>query len=147
MRIIITDDQKRIRLNPRRIKSVCSRIKKALRIPQKNAFAVSFLSKADIKALNRKYFKKNRATDVIAFECRGSASRGLKAPYEDYLGDIIICPEVVFDNSKLYDNDFFAELTLCIIHGVLHLSGYKDITKKDRLRMQRRERQVLGRLE
>ena len=68
--------------------------------------SLAFVSKEEIKKLNKKFRKKNKATDVLSFELKE----------KDYLGEIVICPEVVKENKE--------EIMEVFIHGILHLLGY-----------------------
>jgi rRNA maturation RNase YbeY len=45
----------------------------------------------------------------------------------------------VKENAKEFDKTFENELSRIIIHGVLHLLGYKDKVKKDKLLMTQKE--------
>jgi probable rRNA maturation factor len=78
--------------------------------------AVSLVSSADIKKLNKKYRKKDTATDVLSFTYRSS-------------GEVVICPEVVKQNAKKYGETFKKELVRVLIHGVLHILGYNHEKK------------------
>ena len=90
-------------------------------------------------------------TDVIALGYRKDF-RKRAAPvkadriYQGYLGDVIICPKVAKENSKIYKNVFFSELTLYLAHGILHLLGYDDRTRKEKLRMRKKESDILKKL-
>lgn len=175
MQIMVSNEQNTIRLNIKKIQSLVKRILKALRLPPESSLSIIFLSRARIKELNRRYLRRNRVTDVIAFGYREAlghsraqkctytksydriierahpaswrkhvAYRGcLSDVYQDYLGDIVICPSVALENSQIYHNDFYKELFLYIIHGILHLQGYTDTDNQKRLKMQRRGEEVL----
>lgn len=81
---------------------------------EKADLSIAFLGPVKIKGLNRKYLKKNKATDVLSF------------PGDDReLGEIIICPQQVKKNAKKYNLSFKKELAQVLIHGILHLLGYK----------------------
>lgn len=81
-------------------------IKVARRVFQKEKRAldlsIALVGPARIKALNKKYRKKNKATDVLSFL------------YSDQSGEVVICPDEVEKNG----------LARVLIHGVLHLLGY-----------------------
>jgi len=142
MEIAITNSQKKIRLNQKRIRAVSERILKQLKQPSRSVLSLSFVSKQRMRALNKKYFKKNSLTDVIGLGYEGSRS----GMYEYYLGDILICPEVASDNSKIYSNPLSEEIKLYVVHGMLHLLGYDDGTKESRGKMRRKEMEVLKKL-
>jgi len=66
-------------------------------------------------ALNKQYKKHNYTTDVLAF---------------DY-GEMIICLDQAKRQAKELKHSLKEELEILLIHGILHLSGYDDGTKKD----------------
>jgi len=72
----------------------------------KMSISVAIVDSEEIKKLNYRYRKKNKATDVLSFG-------------ED-INEIVICPEEVKKNGS----DFNKELKEVVIHGVLHLLGY-----------------------
>jgi probable rRNA maturation factor len=86
--------------------------------------------KANIQFLNH-----NTYTDIITFDyCANNLISG----------DIIISIERVLENAKKFNADFDTELKRVIIHGVLHLCGYKDKTAKDSQVMRKKENQALS---
>lgn len=101
---------------------------KVLRGERKNLnLSIAFVSKARIKALNKKYRKINKPTDVLSFNY-GSA------------GEIVICPEQVKKNAKEYCSPYKRELAKVLIHGILHLLSYDhEKSKKEAEIMQRKE--------
>lgn len=68
---------------------------------------------ARMKSLNKKYRKKNKVTDVLAF---------------DY-GEIIICLPQARRQAKELEHPLKDELKILLIHGILHLAGFDDETK------------------
>jgi len=73
-----------------------------------------FVSKEEIKKLNNKFRKKNKPTDVLSFNINEG----------NYLGEVVICPEVVRLNAKKYKVSMKDELIKMFVHGILHLCGY-----------------------
>lgn len=73
------------------------------------------IGEAKIKELNKKYRKKNRVTDVLAF---------------DY-GEIFICLPQAKRQAKQIGHSLKKELAILLIHGILHLAGYDDERKRD----------------
>ncbi|PLV55626.1 rRNA maturation RNase YbeY [Thermotoga sp. SG1] len=74
---------------------------------------VILVSKDQIKEMNREFRGENFPTDVLTFPL-----------LEEVYGEIYICPEVVEENAKEYNNTFEKELIEVVIHGILHLAGY-----------------------
>lgn len=83
--------------------------------------SLAFVGQAEIKKLNKKFRKENKATDVLSFEL--SVQSGLAPNGKDYLGEIIICPEIVKENAKKYGVAIKREVLKVFIHGILHLCG------------------------
>lgn len=79
--------------------------------------AYVFCDDAKILEVNRQYLDHDYYTDIITFDyCE-----------DDKLsGDIFISLDTVKSNSATYGTDYYDELTRVIIHGILHLCGYKD---------------------
>ena len=100
--------------------------------------SVAFVGEAKIRELNKKYRKKDRATDVLSF---GGGKQFLSLPKEEKeLGEIVICPGVVKRNAKKYNLTFKKELARVLIHGILHLCGYEHEKGKAKAeKMKKRE--------
>ena len=97
---------------------------------KKNGICILFVNDAGIKRLNKKYRKKNKATDVLAFET----------------GDIAISAETAEKNSRRFGSTPAEELKLYMIHGILHLSVYDDPSRSNRIEMRKMERRILPKL-
>jgi len=89
-------------------------------------FSLAFVSKEEIKKLNKKFRKKDKATDVLSFELKD----------KKFLGEIVICPEVVKEKGE--------DIKMVFVHGILHLLGYDhEKSEKDALIMEEREKKYL----
>lgn len=80
--------------------------------------------------LNEEYLNHDTYTDIITFDY--SIGRILQ-------GDIYISTERVKENSEIYNVSFEEELRRVIVHGVLHLCGYKDKTNEESSIMREKE--------
>jgi rRNA maturation RNase YbeY len=92
-----------------------------------------------MRSLNRQYRGKDRSTDVLAFAMR-------EAPHSsaDLLGDVVIAVPTAVRQAKQGQRSLDEELTVLLVHGILHLCGYDhERSEKDARRMQRRERMIL----
>ncbi|MFN5477748.1 MAG: rRNA maturation RNase YbeY [Sphingobacteriales bacterium] len=81
--------------------------------------------------VNRSYLNHDYYTDIITFD--------LSAPGSAKVSDIYISLDRVEENAKQYNQSRINELRRVMIHGCLHLCGYKDKLKTDQLRMRERE--------
>ena len=81
-----------------------------------------FCKDAYLLEKNIQFLKHETLTDVITFDyCEGN----------QISGDILISVERVQENSEIFEVTFLNELDRVMVHGLLHLLGYKDKTKED----------------
>lgn len=81
--------------------------------------SVALVKKEEIRKINFKYRKKDKATDVLSFSCDEK-----NFPENNLLGEIVICPSKVRENAEKFNLSFQKELSRVLIHGILHLAGY-----------------------
>ena len=82
--------------------------------------------------LKKKFFGLNHYTDVIAFRLNEYEEKNVE-------GEIYISLPRAKENANKFNQSFYKELGRLIIHGGLHLLGYKDDTKKNKLEMEKKE--------
>jgi probable rRNA maturation factor len=80
--------------------------------------------------INNNYLKHDYYTDVITFDY---------SEKKIISGDIFISAERVKENATIYQKPFLNELMRVLIHGILHLAGYKDKTNKEIGQMRAKE--------
>ncbi|BDU50461.1 rRNA maturation RNase YbeY [Haliovirga abyssi] len=102
--------------------------------------SLMFTDIENIQKINKEYRDKDMATDVISFAYSETENAG----FYNVLGDIVICLEVVDDNSKKYGHGFERELYYVITHGVLHLLGYDHINEDEKKEMREKEEYYLN---
>ena len=93
-----------------------------------------FCSDNYLLQLNQTYLQHNTYTDIITFDYSDK-----KISPSIISGDIFISIERVKENAEKFQVPFLKELHRVMIHGVLHLMGYKDKTKKDKMLMREKE--------
>lgn len=98
---------------------------------------VEFLGDRRMRHLHKKFFKDPSSTDCMTFPVDTSHRSSL-------VGSVAICPKTALAFAGI--NRFWEELTLYLVHGLLHLAGYTDETPPSRVRMHRRQNVVLSRL-
>jgi rRNA maturation RNase YbeY len=94
-----------------------------------------FCDDAYLLSINKQYLNHDTYTDIITFQ--------LNQKGEPLLSDIYISVERVKENAPLHNTSFTQELHRVIFHGLLHLCGYKDKTKKDQETMRFQEEKCL----
>ncbi|MBQ5931715.1 MAG: rRNA maturation RNase YbeY [Tidjanibacter sp.] len=90
--------------------------------------------------INRQYLGHDYHTDVITFDYSDLEGRKVVS------GDIFIDPETVADNADLLGTNPEEEQLRVIIHGILHLCGYKDKSDSEAAQMRAKEDFYLARL-
>ena len=90
--------------------------------------------------LKNKYFQKDHFTDVIAFRLN---------EYNEALieGEVYISLPRAKENAKIYDQPYEKEVTRLIIHGCLHLVGFKDDTRSEKKIMTKLEDKLLEKID
>lgn len=105
-----------------------------------------------IKALNYDYRGQNKATDVLSFpqlepaQLKRAAALAKKAKATLYLGDIVLCMDVVKRAATKQKKALNHHLTHLVVHGLLHLLGYDHVTAARAKRMENLERSLLAEL-
>ena len=93
-----------------------------------------FVSDQELLTMNKNSLKHNYFTDVITFG---------ELEDDKISGNIAISVDRVLDNSKRYGVSFDEELKRVMVHGLLHIIGYNDKTKKEKLTMSQKEADAL----
>ena len=88
-------------------------------------FTLLLSGNSEIKRLNKKFRKKNRATDVLSFPfySKEDLRSKIKKNNEVYLGDIIINLYKIKKDKNL--SNFKIHFNKLWIHGLVHLLGHK----------------------
>ena len=86
--------------------------------------------------VNNKYLQHDYFTDIITFD-HSENKKNIE-------GDLYISVDRTKENAKKYKVDENSELIRVIIHGLLHLIGYKDKTKKEKALMSEKENKYLS---
>ncbi len=94
-----------------------------------------FCSDKFIRNINVQYLGHDYETDIITFHDEDDEGR--------IESDIFISIDTVAFNAVKFKAGFKNELYRVIIHGILHLCGYKDKSSADRKIMKRKENQYL----
>ena len=100
---------------------------------------IVFGNKKLLLELKSRFFNINRTTDVIAFRLNEYQEKNIE-------GEIYICLPVAEENAEYFKEPYEKEVARLIIHGGLHLIGYKDGTDKERKNMRELEDKYLKEL-
>lgn len=133
--------QSRIKISLRAVKKLA---KEVIQHEGCNCDEVSiyFITTEAICDLHEQYFQDPSPTDCISFPLDQAAEEGYRV-----LGDVFICPHAAFEYIAQHGGDAYEEISLYIVHGLLHLMGYDDINEKDRKAMRKAEKLHLNHLQ
>ena len=120
-------------INPSKTKNW---IKKVINSHAMRLGEISYIFTSDerILEINIEHLEHDYYTDVITFDYTEQTKIS---------GDIFISLDTVKSNADKYRQDYTTELNRVIIHGVLHLIGFKDKTPKDAKEMRKQENKAL----
>ena len=104
---------------------------------------VHFVDESAMEDLNREHMGGEGPTDVLAFPVDNPATVPDGIPV--LLGDVVVCPVVAADQASAHAGDFTSEVSLLLVHGVLHLLGHEHGEPEEAETMRSRERDHLAR--
>jgi probable rRNA maturation factor len=144
------------------LKSVVDRVLNEERV-RRATISLALVDDAKIHEINREFLGHDYPTDVISFRlnneilpaasaqsevaCESTADvprlrHGERLPFLD--GELIVSTETAIREARAHGWSPRAELVLYVVHGLLHLCGYDDLTDAARPAMRNRERELLG---
>jgi probable rRNA maturation factor len=118
--------------------------------PESSEVTVLLVSDDEMGSYNERFLTRSGPTDVLAFPVE-DLKPGV-APERDItdppllLGDIIVAPGYIFRQAEEYGVTFDDEMSLMVVHGILHLLGYDHQTDDEAEMMEARERQILAKV-
>lgn len=99
---------------------------------------IAIVDDSTIHELNRRHLGHDYPTDVLSYP--------LEDRPDDLQGEIVVSAETAVRNASSYGLSPDQELCLYVVHGALHLAGYRDKTGAERRAMRQAERDVLAEL-
>ena len=95
--------------------------------------SVSLIDDSEIQRVHTQFMDNPDPTDVITF------------PYGEE-GEILISVETATRKAAELEVSFEREITLYLVHGLLHLAGYEDATQEARMEMEGLQESLLNEL-
>jgi probable rRNA maturation factor len=152
--IEVSNRQMQWRVNRPRLVAMAASTLTAERVAQAR-ISVALVDDATIHEINRRFLNHDCPTDVISFllesrpvrrapRSRRRASPERRGAGKALEGEIIISVETAAREAAGFGWPTAREVSLYLVHGLLHLCGYDDLTPAERLVMRRREIDVLA---
>ncbi len=96
--------------------------------------SVVWMDDKKIAEIHRRHMYHRGPTDVLTFN------------YGKGCAEILISLDTALQQARQYHQTFDQELTLYLVHGILHLAGFRDKTSSQSRQMRRQERWVIRKL-
>ena len=100
-----------------------------------NTLTYVFVTDEYLLSLNKSFLKHDYYTDVITFD--------LSETKAAVVGEVYISVPRVRENARSENVAVASELLRVVLHGALHLCGYKDKTKSEITKMREKENEYL----
>jgi len=143
LEILIKNQQKTIKINQRKIREIVKKALQFLKVDEKTEVSILFTDDKFIRSLNNKYRGIDKSTDVLSFSLWEGSVKTPESESDKLLGDIIISVETAQRQADNLNHSMEKELTVLLIHGLLHLTGYAHEEDKDYKIMREKETEIL----
>lgn len=147
MNIFLADEQDEP-LSTDTLRSLATKTLQAEGFEAETELTLMLVTDEVIAGYNAQFMSREGATDVLAFPLEsltpGQLPKRIRNGPPMNLGDVIIAPAYVKDNAAKNGSRFEDEISLMVVHGILHLLGYDHPTDQAAEAMEERERQILA---
>ena len=148
---VLVDKEYKSQVKSSWLKSIVRQIQNAENVAVNSEMGLVITGDEKIQELNLKYLTEDRPTDVLSFpmnEHVGGKPFFIEVPDgKTHLGDIMISYPTAVKQAAAHKHPVSREITILLIHGMLHLLGYDhDIPQRKRL-MNNRESAILKTIE
>ena len=122
-------------IEKRKIHSLVNSLSKSLNF-NIQSLEINFIGQKEILGINKTHLNHNYFTDIITFNYSGD-NKLLD-------GEILISVDDAIENAKNYKVSLNEETCRLVIHGILHLLGYDDISTSEKRKMKLMENKLLN---
>jgi len=153
---VLIEDNLTEAVSPNWLHDITERVLAAQGVSPDTELSLFITGHQRIQELNRNYRNKDEPTDVLAFPMLDSASAreepGLPSfitPPDDitHLGEVIISYPQAVIQAREHRHPVEYEITILLIHGIMHLLGYDHEMPQAAVAMRARETEILGLIE
>ena len=115
-------------------------------VPENAEISLTFVSKDEIRELNRNYRNVDNNTDVLSFPLIEDFN-DIEPDDEIMLGDVVICLEKAREQAEEFGHSEEREIVYLFVHSVCHLLGYDHMEDEEKAEMRSAEEKVMSFLE
>jgi probable rRNA maturation factor len=147
--IDVNDSQVRIELDPERLRAIAEDILRHEGVVAAEV-SVALIDGETMRGLNREHLGHDYDTDVLSFllDCDGPDDANPVPPRgtgKTLDGEVLISTDIAANSAGEFGWTAADEVVLYLVHGLLHLAGYDDLTEDEKAVMRQREREHLAR--
>ena len=143
-----------------KICEVCDFVLKEEEMIHPYQISLLFVDNEEIKEINNETRGINKATDVLSFPMLDFEEKMVykdmnldfnfdetfKDGEELILGDMVLSLERALEQSKEYGHSYEREVSYLVVHSILHLLGYDHMVEDEKVKMRKREEEILNKL-
>jgi probable rRNA maturation factor len=152
VKITLTNLQNKVPLHTGKIKKLIIKVLKTEGVKASGWINICFVDNSQIKKFNARFLKINGPTDVLAFNLsHGLENHGLATCSQSHkkeknviLADIIISAQEALKQAPNFKTTLDDELSLYVVHGLLHILGFNDHTPRQIKLMRKKESQYVN---
>lgn len=133
MTVSVRNEQRDAPVSVARMRRLARGAVRRLQIRARGTLAITFIDTRRMRALNRRFLRHDRTTDVLSFRYRG----------EPIVGDIVISPAAARAYARANRLRYADELSRYVVHGLLHWVGHQDHTPAQQRKMRAMEDHLL----
>ncbi|HNW39439.1 MAG TPA: rRNA maturation RNase YbeY [Candidatus Omnitrophota bacterium] len=138
MQITFWNLQKRVPLKTGKIKKLIRKVLQGERVKKTGWINLCFVDNLQIKKFNAKYHHTKSPTDVLAFDSSDKKEKGVLR------ADIMISTQVALKQAADFKTTVDYEISLYVVHGILHILGYDDRSRLQTKLMRKKESQYVN---
>ena len=101
----------------------------------------SFCTSKEIQKINKQFRGKDKATNVLSFP-----DKELTKVSNTCIGEILICNDVLEEESKEQNKNMFDHFVHLIVHSMLHMVGYGHDVANNAILMENKEVKFLSKI-
>ena len=148
---ILIDDEFKKKITRRWLTEIAERVLLAEKTGTNVELGILITNQEKVQELNWTYRNKNEPTDVLSFYMIPEPSQKkdtfITAPDNiQHLGEVVISYPQAVIQARENKHTVKKEITVLLIHGILHLLGYDHEKLKDEKRMKPRETAILDQI-
>ena len=144
--IEIANEQDQLELTEESLRDIVQRTLSAEQV-RSAVISIAVVDNATIWRLNRRHLQHDYPTDVLSFLLESDpetiSPTGPRGGGRMIEGEVIVSAEMAMQMATQYHWQGTDELRLYLVHGLLHLCGYDDLTPEEQIVMRHRERDIL----